>query len=69
MFENFRIESFIYSINFFRSNKEHIISVIIKCGNEDGGTKQDIANKLHLFEKEAEMFNKTLPAMYDILGE
>ncbi|XP_060528019.1 uncharacterized protein LOC132703021 [Cylas formicarius] len=56
----------------FRKEQGHRtekLSVIVKVGNEDGGVKQDLANKLHLFEKEAEMFGRTFPAMYDILGE
>lgn len=45
------------------------MSVIVKVGNEDGGVKEDIAKKLHLFERESEMFVKTFPAIYDILGK
>lgn len=45
------------------------MSVIVKCGNEDGGVKEDLAKKLNLFEKETEMFGRTFPSMYQILGE
>lgn len=45
------------------------MSVIVKCGNEDGGVKEDLAKKLNLFEKETEMFGRTFPNMYQILGD
>lgn len=51
------------------SGPNETISVIVKCGNEDGGIKQDMAKHLHLFEKEAEMFSRTFPAIYQILGK
>lgn len=46
-----------------------MISVIVKCANEEGGVKEGLEKELHLFEKEAEMFSRTFPAMYDILGK
>ncbi|KAG5877719.1 hypothetical protein JTB14_037169 [Gonioctena quinquepunctata] len=56
-----------YRLN--ENDENPTISLIVKCGNEDGGVKQDIAKNLKIFEKEAEMFGRTLPAIYDILGE
>lgn len=55
-------------IDFLRGKNE-VISVIVKCANEEGGVKEGLEKELHLFEKEAEMFSKTFPAMYDILGK
>ncbi|KAJ3648690.1 hypothetical protein Zmor_020473 [Zophobas morio] len=52
-----------------KKNTKNSLSVIVKCGNEDGGTKTDLAKKLQLFEKEIEMFANTFPAIYKILGE
>ncbi|RZC37749.1 uncharacterized protein BDFB_007267 [Asbolus verrucosus] len=52
-----------------QKNAKRTMSVIVKCGNEDGGVKTDLAKKLHLFDKEIEMFTKTFPAIYEILGE
>ncbi|XP_066249294.1 uncharacterized protein [Euwallacea similis] len=69
--ENYTSDLFRTTINYRcgKSGRNEVISVIVKCGNEDGGVKQDLAQELHLFEKEAEMFGRTFPAMYDILGE
>ncbi|KAJ3637964.1 hypothetical protein MTP99_001381 [Tenebrio molitor] len=50
-------------------NTKCSLSVIVKCGNEDGGVKTDLAKKLHLFDKEIEMFTRTLPSIYKILGD
>ncbi|EFA07343.1 uncharacterized protein LOC103314843 [Tribolium castaneum] len=52
-----------------KKKTKHSLSVIVKCGNDDGGVKTDLAKKLHLFDKEIEMFTRTFPAIYEILGE
>ncbi|CAH0551704.1 unnamed protein product [Brassicogethes aeneus] len=69
--ENYTSDLFRTSVTYVsgKTGKKDCISVIVKCGNEDGGVKQDIAKKLMIFEKEAEMFTKTFPAIYDVLGE
>ncbi|XP_018561758.1 uncharacterized protein LOC108903900 [Anoplophora glabripennis] len=69
--ENYTSDLFRTSITYrmSKSGKNETISVIVKCGNEDGGIKQDMAKHLHLFEKEAEMFSRTFPMIYQILGQ
>ncbi|VEN59744.1 unnamed protein product [Callosobruchus maculatus] len=69
--ENYTSDLFRTKVTFRidKSNKVEELSVIVKCGNEEGGVKEDMAKKLHLFEKEAEMYSRTFPAIYEILGK
>ncbi|CAH2003756.1 unnamed protein product [Acanthoscelides obtectus] len=69
--ENYTSDLFRTKVTFRLNKREKIeeLSVIVKCGNEEGGVKEDMAKKLHLFEKEAEMYSRTFPAIYEILGK
>ncbi|ENN77501.1 hypothetical protein YQE_06027, partial [Dendroctonus ponderosae] len=68
--ENYTSDLFRSTIKYrcSKSGRIEVISVIVKCANEEGGVKENLEKELNLFEKEAEMFGRTFPAMYDVLG-
>ncbi|GLV39863.1 uncharacterized protein CBL_08073 [Carabus blaptoides fortunei] len=68
--ENFTSDLYRTTIHYMSDeiNEQESISVIVKCAG-DSGVKEAMAKGWSLFEKECEMFSKTVPKLQNILGD
>ncbi|KAF5307171.1 hypothetical protein FQR65_LT00687 [Abscondita terminalis] len=51
------------------NQSKNSISLIVKCAPVDKAEMLEFIKQIKMFEKEKEVYAKTLPAIYDILGE